>query len=204
MPGDIVSSKYPTINAALALVPGLSNVANPYYPVRSNLEWNLGSITDGALAATGVGAFVAVPWDAGQTVSKISLVVGGTAEATGTHAFMALYSGIATPALLSQAPDETGAAAYAASGIHTVTLTTAQTITAAQAPNGFVYALVAVTATTVPTALSVGSPTGVNFAWTTGSPSFLAGTAGSALGATAAATIASPSAKAVGPVMFLS
>lgn len=203
MPGDIVSSKYPTTNALVGLFGNTTNVVNPSYPARSNLEYPLGNISDGALAATGVATAVAVPWDVGQTVSKITIYVGATAASTPTHGFAAIYSGIAVPALIAQSAD-TLTAAIAASASFTYTLSTAQQISAAQCPNGFIYVDVSGTGTAVQSALSVGTPTAVGYQLTTNGPLFFAATHGSALGGTAAATIASPSAKAVAPVVLVS
>jgi hypothetical protein len=207
MAGDLVSSKYALQNPLLALVGGLVNAVNPVVPARSNAEWSVGNMTDGALAGTGVLAFVPVPVDVGSTVSKVSFVVGNTAAATPTHQFAAVYAGTGTaPALLAQSADATTMAIAAQSGIVTYTLATPQVITTTNAPNGFIYAGISITAGTVCTALSVGTPTGINYQWQVASatsPLFLAGTAGSALAGTAAATIASASAKAVAPVLFL-
>lgn len=200
---DLASGKYPEANPYVSLLAGLNNVVNPTVPYFSNMSYGFGNITDGALAATGVGCFVPIPVDVGSVISKVSILAGATAEATGTHMFAAIYSGIAVPALLAQSADNVGAAAVGASARFDFTLATAQLITSALAPSGFIYAGLAVTAGTVPTAASVATPTGINYQWTTTSPLFLSLTAGSALGATAAATIASPAAKAVAPIVIL-
>ncbi len=194
---------YPQTNPNWMLSGDATNIANPTIPVRSNLEYTgLANPTDGALAGTGVACFVPIPVEPGTVISKISLVIGATAGGTITNQFCAIYSGIATPALIGQSTDTTSAA-IAASGLATWTLTAAQQITTAQAPQGFIYAGIAVTATTVPTALTVSIPTAVGYKWFTGGPLFLSATAGSALAGTAAATIASPAAKAVAPIIFL-
>lgn len=200
---DLVSGRYPQNSALAALLGNTANSTQANVPARSNLEFGFGNITDGALAATGVCAAVPVPVDYGTVISKISIFVGATAEGTGTHGFMALYSGIATPALLAQSADDTGAASAAASGIYTRSLATPQLITPAVAPNGFVYVSVSFTATTVPTAASVSTPTAVGYQWFTAGPLFFSATHGSAVGATAPATIASPAAKAVAPVVLV-
>jgi hypothetical protein len=169
----------------------------------SNLEYTgLANPTDGALAGTGVGCFVPIPVQVGAVISKVSILVGATAAGTPTNQFAAIYSGIATPALIGQSTD-TLTAAIAASGMASWTLTAPQTITAAMAPHGFIYAEVAITATTVPTAAVVSIPTAIGYKWFTNGPLFLSATAGSSLAGTAAATIASPSAKAVAPLVFL-
>lgn len=200
---DLLSGGYAQSNPLRALLGQLANTAQGNLAARSNIEWGIGNPSDGALAGTGVSAAVPIPVDYGQIITKVSILVGATAEGTGTHAFMALYSGIATPALMAQSADDTGAAAAAASAIYTRTLATAQLITPTNAPNGFIYASVCFTAGTVPTCLAVATPTAVGYQWTTNGPLFLSATHGSAQGATAAATITTPAAKAVAPVVIL-
>lgn len=202
---DLVSGHYPQFNPLLALLGQLSNVSNGDVPARSNLEYlGAGALTDGALAATGVGCFVPVPVDPGTVVSKVSILTGATAGATMTNQFAALYAGTGTaPALIGQSTDTTSAA-IGAKALLGWSLTAAQTITSAQAPNGFIYALIAITASTVPTAAVSATPAGINYQWNgTASPLFLSGTAGSSLAGTAAATIASGAAKAVAPIVIL-
>lgn len=183
---------------------GAVNATQGNIPARSNLEYPImGNPTDGALAATGVSFSVPIPVEIGDVITKVSILVGGQAEATGTHQFAALYSGIATPALLAQSADNVTAAAAGASARFDSTLASAVTVTAANAPGGFIYASVCFTAGTVPTALVCSIPTAVGYQWFTGGPLFLSATHGSAQGATAAATIATPSAKAVAPIVFL-
>lgn len=202
---DLVRGRYP-VTYPLAKLTGLApNTAQGNIAVRSNFEWfGLANPTDGALAATGVGCAVPIPVEVGDTITKISILAGATAEATGTHTFAALYSGIAVPALLAQSTDNTGAAAVAASARFDYTLASAVSITQAMAPYGFVYASIVVTATTVPTAATVSTPTAIGYQWYANGPLFLAATHGSGLTTTAPATIASPSAKAVAPLVFLS
>jgi hypothetical protein len=142
---DLVRGRYPVTNPLAKLVGLAGNATQGNVNVRSNMEWfGLGNITDGALAGTGVACAVAIPVEVGDTFTKVSLLVGAQAEATGTHAFAALYSGVATPALLGQSTDNTGAAALAASAKFDFTLSSAVTVTAATAPGGFIYASIAV------------------------------------------------------------
>lgn len=205
MAGDLVSGGYPVNYSFEKLTGKAPNTAQGNISIRSNMEWfGLGNVTDGALAATGVGCAVAIPVEWGDVITKVSILAGATAEATGTHTFAALYSGIAVPALMAQSADNTGAAAVAASAKFDYTLATAQAITPSNAPGGFVYASIVVTATTVPTAASIATPTAVGYQWFAAGPLFLAATHGSGLTTTAPATIASPAAKAVAPIVFLS
>lgn len=206
---DLVRGSYPVTSFLKKLgLPVNSSQANEM--CRTNMEYfGLGNPSDGALAATGVSVSVPVPVEMGDIISRVTILVGATAEAAGTHAFMALYSGIGTPALLAQSADDTGATSAAASAPYSRALQSQIQITPTNAPNGFVYATICFTAT-VPTALSVAIPTAVGYQWFTSSttpagnsPLFLSATHGSAQGATAAATIATPSAKAVAPIVFL-
>lgn len=173
-------------------------------PARSNcIDLGLTGLADGALAATGVGAFVPIRVVPGDKFSRISVPIGATAGATMTHQFAALYAGTgAAPALLGQSKDTTNAA-IAEKALKSWTLESEVEATLANAPFGFLYALVAITAATVPTAAVAATPVGVNYQWVSGAPLFLSGTAGSGLNGTAAATIAAPAAKAVAPIVIL-
>lgn len=201
---DLIRGRYPVTNPLAKLLGLAANASQANVNVRSNIEWfGLGSPTDGALAATGVGCAVAIPVEVGDTFTKISILAGATAEGTGTHAIAALYSGIATPALLAQSADNTGAAAVAASAKFDFPLQSPVTITPATAPGGFIYASIMIAATTIPTAATMSIPAAVGYQWYSSGPLFLAATHGSSIGATAPATIASPAAKAVAPIVFL-
>jgi hypothetical protein len=201
---DLVDGRYPQVDPFWSMIGQPVNATQSDIPAFSNYRaFGLGNPTDGALAATGVACAVPVPVDNGVIISKISILVGATAEATGTHAWAALYSGAATPALLAQSADNTGAAALAASQRADFTLQTAQQITPANAPNGFVYASIMVAATTMPTVAVVSTPTAIGYQWFSTGPLGFSLTHGSSLAATAPATIASPAAKAVAPIVFL-
>jgi hypothetical protein len=202
---DLVRGRYPVTNP-LAKALGLqSNVAQGNLSVRSNAEWfgGFAGLTDGALAATGVACAVPVPVEIGDTITKISIVAGATAEATGTHAFAMLYTGLGVPALIGQSVDNVAAAAIGASTRFDFTLATPQAISQAQAPGGFLYASIMVAAGTIPTVASYATPAGINYQWFNTQPLFWSMTHGSGLTTTAPATIASPAAKAVAPLVFL-
>jgi N-methylhydantoinase B/oxoprolinase/acetone carboxylase alpha subunit len=66
---------------------------------------------------------------------------------------------------MAQSADNTGAAALAASARFDFSLATAQLITPANAPNGFVYASIMVAATQIPTAASMSIPTAIGYQW---------------------------------------
>lgn len=144
--------------------------------------------TDNAIGATGVGHATAVPLQAGDIVTSITFITGGTAAGTPTAGFAALYSSASTPALLAQTADF-GSTARAANTAFTVALATAQLITTP----GIYYVVISFTAGTVPTlrGITVGN------AAVSGaiglSAKVLAQTHGTSLGATAPATIATPS-----------
>ena len=204
---DLVGAGFPLSNPLLALT-GLSNVAQPNIPVRSNLEW-LGintAIATNTLVASGVGACVAVPCLAGTPITKVTVQVTATAASAPTHQFAALYAGTGSaPALIAQTTDATSAA-IAANAQYSWSFGSAQTITSAQSPNGFIYVVISVTGATNPTVMTVSGPT--IGAWgtsvvQTAAPNFLSATAGSALAGTAAATIASASNITAVPVVYL-
>lgn len=208
---DLVRGRFHVTNPVWCALGQPVNATQSDIAVRSNLDaWGSPVLSDGAALATGVITAVAVPVEYGDVISKISVLVGATAEATGTHAWAALYSAPAaqgTPALLgTQSTDNTGAAAMGASARFDFTLGgTPVLITPTNAPQGYVWAAVCVTATTVPTLASFTLATAVAYPWFTNAPVKMGAiTSGSALGATAPATLASPAAQAVTPVMFLS
>jgi hypothetical protein len=192
------------------LLGGLNQSGNGGYAARSNLYFPLGALTDGALAATGVGAVVPVPVAAGDVITAVNVPIGATAGATMTHQFAAVYSAVSATAasnlLLAQSTDTTSAA-IAASALASWTLATPVTVTKANAPFGFLYVMVAITASTIPTAAAAGTPTGINYQWVNQtaakSPIVWSGTAGSAVGGTAPANLTGLAAKAVAPVVIL-
>lgn len=187
------------------------NVAQANIPARSNLEYPpLGLVDTAASLVSGVMTAVMIPVDIGTTVTKISMLVGATPASTPTHSFAALYSGttVAAPPLIAQSTDGL-TVAIPASARFDFTLTTAQVITAAMAPFGYVWAAISTTGTAQPSLATV--PTGaaaVQYAWFT---NFAGGqttaafciTSGSAVAGTAPATLVYASQKLVAPVVFL-
>lgn len=152
--------------------------------------------TDNAIAATGVCHATAVTLQAGDVVTNISFVTGGTAAGTPTAGFVALYSSATTPALLAQSADF-GSTARAANTAYTVALATAQTIVTP----GVYYVVISFTATTVPTLRGITVGNAVMAGALGLSQKVLAQSHGSAVGATAPATIATPTTLAT-PVYF--
>lgn len=150
----------------------------------------------GDLAALATGVMTAVPvfLHKGDVVTNLTFVSGGTAGATLTHWWFALYSDAATPKLLAQTADQV-AAAWAANTVKTLPLAAPVTI----AEDGFYWLAVMVAATTVPTLAGATVRVGVAAPVRTGDVP-LAETSGTALAATAPATIATPT--TVGTVPF--
>jgi hypothetical protein len=143
--------------------------------------------TDNAIGGTGVAHATAVPLQAGDVVSNITFIVGGTAAGTPTAGFVALYSSAATPALLGQSAD-LGTTARAANTAYTVPLASAVTITTP----GLYYVVISFAATTVPTLRGATVSNAVVAGAIGLSAKVLAQTSGSSLTGTAAATLASP------------
>ena len=202
----LVRGKYPVTNSLWKLTGNLANVNQPNVPARSNLEWfSVGNLVDGALAATGIAAAVAVPVEVGDVITKVSLVTGATAASTPTHQFVALYGFHATaPPLIVQSVDTT-TAAIVLNTVLTYTLSAPTTITNAHAPYGYIYVAIVQTGTTISTALAATTTTASSLVqqFSATAPIGLSVTAGSGLTTTAAATLASPALKAVAPIVFL-
>jgi hypothetical protein len=153
------------------------------------------SVSDANAVPMANGIMTAVPIQlaAGDVITNISFVTGFTAGATMTHWWMALYDSAATPNLLAQTADQV-AGAIAASTVITKPLATAQTIS----KGGVYWVALMISATTQPSVLgTVGAPTVV-----TGERN-LAVTSGSALAATATATLASPTVQRFVPYVVL-
>jgi hypothetical protein len=202
---DLVDGRYPQINPVWSILGQTTNVAQSDVPVRSNLEYlNAGSLTDSTAAlATGVMKAVPVVVDQGQVISAVTVLVGATAGVTMTRQWAALYQGTgAAPALMGQSTDGTSGA-IGASAAFKFTLASPQLITTTNAPNGFIYVAVMVAAATMPSLATAATPTAVTYQWTTNGPLGLSLTSGSSLGATATATLASPTAAATAPIVLL-
>lgn len=150
--------------------------------------------SDVAIAATGVVLGVGCPLQAGDLIGSITFITGGTAAATPTAGFAALY----TPAgaLLGQTADF-GSTARAANTVYTVALTA--TVLAVE--SGLYYVAISFTAGTVPTLRgSTGGNAAVTGALGLSLP-LLSQSFGSAVGGVAPATIATPTAVATIPYL---
>jgi hypothetical protein len=176
------------------------DVALPSSPstfYRANLPrfglYDSASDTGQVALATGVMTAVRIKLSAGDVVTNISVRSGATAAGTPTNYWVALYSNESTPALLSQSADQTSTA-WAANTTKTLALAAAQTITTP----GYYWAAVMVTATTPPTLLGSVAVAPI----VTGEAN-LSVSSGSALTATATATLASPTVKQFVPYVVL-
>ncbi len=209
---DLVSAGYATSNPVAALLGQTTNATQPNLPARSNLHFGtiLGTLSDAAISTTGQGLAVAVPALPGDVITKVTVLVGATSEASGTHGYFALYSGVGTPALLAQTLDITTAGALAAGSAYTATLASAVTLNSATCPNGFIYADLSLTANTMPTLISSTVPTQVQTGspnavagWYANGPQFLAATHGSALAGAPPATLTSLTVATKVPIIVL-
>lgn len=130
---------------------------------------------------------------AGDVVTNLTFMSGATAAGTPTNWWFALYSNASTPALIAQSADQTSTA-WAAFTAKTLALSAAYTVL----QTGVYWAAIHVKATTVPTLL--GSIAVKPIA--TGARN-LAQTSGSALTATAPATIATPTLANFAPYVII-
>jgi hypothetical protein len=149
--------------------------------------------TDLSALTTQVMTSVGIYLEVGDVVTSLTFKSGATAAGTPTNWWFALYSSAATPALLAQTADQTSGA-WAANTAKTLALGTAQLITA----SGWYYAAVMVKATTPPTLVGLTTFAGAS-GGVLSTDKVLAQTSGSALTATAPATIATPTAVATVP-----
>lgn len=204
--GDTERGSYPSgypLGARLGL--GM-NATQGNIAARTNLEYGiLGSLQDGAALTSGDLTYVPAPVEIGDTITKVTVLVGATAASTPSHSWAALYSGALTTATLlgSQSVDGT-TTAIAASTPLVFTLGAKYIIGVNDAPYGYILVGLSITASTVPSLMSGTVPTAIQKAWFTNVP-LLGATYSSALGATAPATItlANASALAAPPVVFL-
>ena len=147
----------------------------------------LDAVADLAIAATGVALAVAVPLQAGDLVSNVTFVTGGTAAGTPTAGFAALYSSASTPALLAQSADF-ATTARAANTAFTVAMATPYLVTTA----GLYYVSISFTASTVPTLRGCTLANAVMAGAVVNGAKVLTQSHGSAVGGVAPATIATP------------
>lgn len=209
---DLVSAGYPTANALTALLGGTGNATSPNVPVYSNLYLSgvSGGLTDVVPGTSSVAA-VAVPVGPGATITKISLVVGGTSAASAnvTNLWAGLYTGSgsapgttgAQPTLIAQTAS-LSATNVPSSSLLTFTFGTPQTITSVQAPYGYVYAAFSITGAS-PSFISMSASASGMFPWFSTSPYSLFMTSNGGTGSAAPATIGTATRTANPPVVLL-
>src|SRR5690242_8687292 len=150
---------------------------------RANFDRSLIN-ADNAIGTTGLITAMAVWVNAGDVITKASVCVGATAGATLTHKYFALYSYIATPALLgTQQTDDTGAA-MAANTVYTGTFGATFTVLT----SGLIWVAFCITGTTIPTL--VGRTVSVNATAAAALNTLAGGTNGLCVTATGAASTA--------------
>jgi hypothetical protein len=213
MPGDLVGGRYPVMYPFAKMLGLQANSSQGNISVRSNVEgpFALNAAADtGAALTTAVGHAVPVPVEVGDVISKVSVRTGATAAVTPTNSWAALYagqSGATAPTLISQTADRL-TAAIAATTTFQWTFATPYTVQPADCPNGYIYVSVMVKAGTVPSLATVAVPAAALTAdtthpWFTGAPIW-AQSHGSALAATAPATITGGTVLAAAVAVFLS
>lgn len=140
---------------------------------------------DLAIAATGVELSVGVPLAAGDIVTNLTFIVGGTALASGTAGYAALRS--PSGALLGQSADF-GSTARSANTVYTVALASPVVI---ETP-GLYLACISFTASTVPTLRGVTVGNAVVAGNLGLSAAALSKSHSSGVGATAPSTLGTP------------
>lgn len=204
---DLVAAGYPLTYPPKRLRGNAGLVAQANISQRSNVEMLVGlnGLADTAAALTsGDLTVIALPVESGDQLSKVTVRVGATAAATPTHQFAAIYN--SAGALIAQSTDGTNAA-IAASAEYTFTLASTVLIitgTGGNAPNGFVYVALSVTAGTVPSLATVSIAAAVDYQWGTNGPAQLCGVGGSAVAGTAPATLPTLTAQAAVPLVYVS
>ena len=200
---DLVRGKFHVTSPFWSYLGQPTNAVQVNIAARSNAEvLGVNALTDAAALASGVITAVPVPVEVGDQISKVTVFVGATAAGTPTASFAALYAGSgAAPALIAQTPNG-GAAAINAGAAFVFTFATPVLITSANAPFGFIYVGVSVTAVTPPTLASTTVATAVGYQWFSNGPVKLSAvSSGSAVGGVATATLVAPAAQASTPIV---
>lgn len=213
---DLVSGRYQKKDPLWTAIGRPANALQVSQAARSNLWlFKLGTVSDGALAATEVACVVAVPVQEGDVFTKVTMLVGGTAGKEVEAGFAALYEGLAKPEaakLLAQSKSLKFEATMKKETPFTFELEKEVAVNATNCPNGYLWAAVAVESPTgvagvIPTVMSQAVPKACQYKYfgtTTGSPEVLVGTAGAGLKTAAAAEIGATTSAASAPILFLS
>lgn len=188
----------------MPLVRGRYAVTNPAWLadgkpatfIKSNLRRDQ-LVTNGATLTAGVMTSTAMYFDAGDVITSLTFLSGGTALGTPTNWWFALYDDSTIPVLLSQSADQL-TAAWAANTPKTLALGTPQTIARA----GVYYAAVNTAGATAPTLAGVTLENAAAAGVVVTGQKILAQTSGSSLTTTAPATIASATTVATVPYVI--
>jgi len=223
---DLVGAGYPISRPLLALLGGTNQSAQSNVGARTNLDYGLGNLKDVSTGSTAAGAgsvySMAVPVLPGDVITKMALIVGSgstIAAASVTNLWAALYTGTGS------APGTTGAQpSYIASGVpgsvssggagsYAITLgqrldftfTSPQTITAAQAPYGYIYASYSLTTTGSAeySLISMTCASAAQYPWYSTSPYSLFMTSNTAAGSSAPACVGTATRVTDPPVVIL-
>lgn len=190
---SLATGKYPAIN------PEWLAAGQPSGLFRANMR-RLDAVATTVAQASGVALAVGIPLMAGDVVRNLSFKSVGALN-TPTNWFFSLYSADSTPALLGQSADQTNTA-WGANTTKTLALATPVTIPY----NGWYFAMVSQTATGAATLAGVNLGHAATSQGIVGSSAekLLAATFGSALTATAPATLTSPTAVVGVPLVIAS
>lgn len=172
-----------------------------HYPV-TNPQWSLSGKPSGVLRdnmdrrqvvsnmsalTTQVMLSAAIHLEAGDVVTNLTFLSGGTAAGTPTNWWFALYDDSSTPALIEQTADQTSTA-WAANTAMTLALDDTYLVPR----SGIYYAAIMVKATTPPTIAGCSLENAAAAGAVVSGLKVLAQTSGSGLTDTAPATVATP------------
>jgi hypothetical protein len=182
-----------------------TNASNPSRPAATNIScFGYGAPLDSATAATKKGVFAAVPVSEGDSISKVSLLIGATEGKTGVKSFVAIYSGTTAKTeakLLAQS--KVAEVAIKPKLIFTEELEKSILINSETAPNGYVFAGLIVEATTINTQVGTKVVAAAQKAWFPKGPEAFAIEAEQKEAGVAAATIKTETAVELVPYVVL-
>lgn len=208
---DLVAARYPITYPYAKSVGLASQVGQSNLTVRSNAEFPfMGTLADGALAATEVGCVIALPVEVGDTIAKITIPIGATKGKKVEAGYVAVYQALNAKLeakeqpLLGQSKSAKLVETVAAEKPLTFTLETPISISAAPAlaPYGFVYVVIVLEAETMPTCATFSTPKAVQVTLAAANPNapvVFGGTVGTGLKEKAEATLGTITSKAVTP-----
>jgi hypothetical protein len=157
----LVKGHFPSINPLDSILGQPRNAAQTNLPARSNVSY-LGyvPVDTSAVLVSGSTTFVAVPVEAGDIFSTVTLEIGNTAASTPTHFTAALYSGVLTTAkLLGTQSTDSLTTAIPANTPLVVALGAAYEVQVADAPYGYIFVALGYTGTASPSAIGTTGST---------------------------------------------